>query len=162
MIRHRRRLDMLHDRHSLRPLALVVLTGAILVGCGTVAAPSAGSMRAEAAWARPSMGMDRAGAAYLLLVNETDRADALVGADSTAAETIEIHETTADASGQMAMHPVERVEVPAGGRVALEPGGYHIMLIGLTGELTAGDQIELTLHFDRAPDLVVTAEVRMG
>jgi hypothetical protein len=50
--------------------------------------------------------------------------------------------------------------LPDGGTVALEPGGFHIMLIDLTGELMAGDKVEVTLQFETAPDLVVTAEVR--
>jgi hypothetical protein len=157
-----RRLDMLLARSITRVAAVAAMIAVFLVACGAGASPSAGSMRAEGAWARPSMGMDRAGAVYLSLINETGTADALVGAETTAATTVEVHETTADASGQMAMHPVEKVELPAGGRVELAPGGFHIMLIGLTGELTAGQEIELTLHFEHAPDLVVKAAIRMS
>ena len=137
-----------------------VIAIAVLGACSTAVAPSAGSMRAEDAWARPSMGMDRAGAAYLVIVNDTGTADALVGATSPAAETVELHETAADASGQMAMRPIDKIDLPAGGRVTLQPGGMHIMLIGLTGDLVAGQQIDLTLDFATAPDLVVKAAVR--
>lgn len=132
------------------------------IGACSSSSSSVGTMRAEDAWARPSMGMDRAGAAYLIIVNDTGRADALLGASSPAAATVELHETSADASGQMAMHPVERIELPAAGRVALEPGGLHVMLIDLTGDLVAGQEIELTLDFEHAPDLVVRAGVRMS
>jgi copper(I)-binding protein len=62
----------------------------------------------------------------------------------------------------MAMHPVEKIDLPAGGTVELKTGGYHVMLIDLTGDLMAGDEVEVTLHFDQAPDVVVTAEVREG
>jgi periplasmic copper chaperone A len=58
------------------------------------------------------------------------------------------------------MHPVERIEVPAGGSVSLEPGGYHIMLINLTQELEVGGTIDLTVTFEKAGDIKVTAEVR--
>ncbi len=146
---------------SIRLFLAVVVAAAVLAACST-AAPSAGAMRVEDAWARPSMGMDRAGAAYLVIVNETGTADRLVGASSPAATTVELHETTADASGQMAMHPIERIDLPAGGRVALEPGGMHIMLIDLTGDLVADQQIDVTLDFATAPDVVVKATVRAG
>lgn len=152
---------MLSARSVLKVAAVATLTVA-LAGCSAGASPStaSGDMRVEGAWARQSMGMDLAVAVYLSLTNETGSADALVGAKSTAATTVEIHETTADASGQMAMHPVEKIALPAGGTVELKPGGYHVMLIGLTGELMAGDKVEVTLQFETAPDLVVTAEVR--
>jgi copper(I)-binding protein len=146
-----------------RAASLLVVIALALAACTSTAssvAPSAGSIVVEDAWARTSMGMDRAGAAYLEVVNETGQADALVGATSSAAGTVELHETSADAGGQMAMHPVERIELPAGGRVALEPGGLHVMLIGLTADLVAGEEIELTLDFEHAPDLKVKAAVR--
>jgi copper(I)-binding protein len=146
-----------------RAASLLVVIALALAACTSTAssvAPSAGSIVVEDAWARTSMGMDRAGAAYLEVVNETGQADALVGATSPAAGTVELHETSADAGGQMAMHPVERIELPAGGRVALEPGGLHVMLIGLTADLVAGEEIELTLDFEHAPDLKVKAAVR--
>jgi copper(I)-binding protein len=151
---------------SIRKAAALTALALVLAACGTAASPSpspstvSGDMRVEGAWARQSMGMDLAVAVYLSLTNETGSADALIGATSPAAATVEVHETTADASGQMAMHPVERIALPVGGRVDLEPGGYHIMLIGLTGELMAGDKVEVTLQFVTAADLVVTAEVR--
>jgi copper(I)-binding protein len=146
-----------------RAASLLVVIALALAACTSTAssvAPSAGSIVVEDAWARTSMGMDRAGAAYLEVVNETGQADALVGAISPAAGTVELHETSADAGGQMAMHPVERIELPAGGRVALEPGGLHVMLIGLTADLVAGEEIELTLDFEHAPDMIVKATVR--
>jgi hypothetical protein len=150
-------------RNRFARLAFVVAMSTALAACSSGGgSPSAGSIRVEDAWARPSMGMERAAAAYLVLVNETGRADALVSADSPAAETVELHETTAGASGMMAMHPVDRIDLPSGGRVALEPGGLHVMLIDLVGELSAGDTIELTLTFEHAAPLTVSATVREG
>ncbi len=108
-----------------------------LAACSSsTASPSAGTMVVTDAWARPSMGMEMAGAAYMQITNETGQADALIGVATSAAANPEIHETSEDASGMMGMHPVERLNIPAGGTVALEPGGFHIMLINLTGELT--------------------------
>jgi copper(I)-binding protein len=150
---------------SARFTRLIALGSAVLLlaactSSGSSATTSTGSMRVDDAWARASMGMDRAGAAYLAVTNETGLADALIGARSSAAATVELHQTSAGASGQMAMHPVARIDLPAGARVALEPGGLHIMLIGLTADLVAGQDVELTLDFEHAPDLVVKAPVK--
>jgi len=58
------------------------------------------------------------------------------------------------------MHPVDSIEVPANGQVDLKPGGLHIMLIGLTGDLVAGEKIPLTLEFENAGKIQVEAEIR--
>lgn len=64
------------------------------------------------------------------------------------------------AGGMMTMTPVDRIDVPAGGSVALEPGGYHIMLLGLTAPLEAGTTVEVTLTFENAGEVAVSADVR--
>ena len=60
----------------------------------------------------------------------------------------------------MGMQPIARLEIPAGGSVELKPGSYHIMLIGLKQDLKVGDSIEITLKFEKAGEIKVTAAVR--
>lgn len=67
---------------------------------------------------------------------------------------------TMPSSGEMAMRPIDSLELPAGEAVALEPGGYHIMLIDLVAPLEAGSTIDVTLTFEKAGEQVVTATVR--
>jgi copper(I)-binding protein len=135
---------------------------AIVAACSSTGGgtATAGTLTVTGAWARPSMTMALAGAAYLTITNGSDKPDTLLGVTTPAAKSPELHQTTADASGMMAMHPVDKLDVPAGQTVKLEPGGYHIMLIGLTAELVAGSTIELTLQFEKAGAITVTAEVR--
>jgi copper(I)-binding protein len=64
--------------------------------------------------------------------------------------------------GMMGMQPVSRVEIPAGGKLELKPGSYHIMLIGLNQELKVGDKFDMTLKLEKAGDVKVTLEVRAG
>jgi periplasmic copper chaperone A len=111
------------------------------------------------AWARSSTMAERAGAAYLTIHNGGSEADRLVGVTSPTAGTVEMHESTL-MDGMMGMAPVEAIEVPAGGVAELKPGGFHIMLIGMTGELKAGDTVQLTLTFEKAGEVQVAAEVR--
>lgn len=63
-------------------------------------------------------------------------------------------------TGMMEMRPVDRIEVPAGETVALEPGGYHIMLLELAAPLEAGTTLEVTLTFEESGEHAVTADVR--
>jgi len=132
--------------------AAALVVAGLAAGCSSGGGSAAVSV-AEA-WARASSAMAAAGAAYMKIENTGSEADALLGAASPVAETVEVHETVAMeepaatdgmGGGMMGMRPIARLEIPAGGSVALEPGGYHIMLIGLKQELKAGETIEITL-----------------
>jgi copper(I)-binding protein len=63
----------------------------------------------------------------------------------------------------MTMRPVAGLDLPAGKTVALQPGGYHLMLIGLKRHLQVGESIDLTLVVDRGgtrENVPVSAQVR--
>jgi hypothetical protein len=136
-------------------LALATLASLLaLAACGG----SEGGLRVEDAWVRQPVG-ERPAAAYMTIVNDGAQADALLGAATEVAESAELHETVMEGT-VMKMRPVSRLEIPAGERVALEPGGLHIMLKGITQELKPGDTITLTLRFQRAGQITVQAEVR--
>ncbi|HSK52460.1 MAG TPA: copper chaperone PCu(A)C [Clostridia bacterium] len=130
---------------------------------GSAASPTAAAgPTVSNAWVRPPMGPDRPAAGYLTIAGDPDTDDALLGATSPVASMVELHETTAGASGMAAMHQVERVAIPAGSTIALEPGGYHLMLMNPSGPLEVGGTVELTLTFETAGAVTVTAEVRQN
>lgn len=142
-------------------VGLASLTLLALAGCAAGTPATGSAIVVEDAWARPSPMMAGNGAAYMVIRNTGNVDDALIGAASDVAETVELHETTME--GDMAgMHPVEAIPVPAGGSVSLEPGGYHVMLIGLKQELQPGQTITLTLTFEKAGQITVQAEIREG
>lgn len=95
-------------------------------------------------------------AGYMTLAN-SGGADALIGVSSGAAGRIELH-THSNEGGVMKMRQVERVEIPAGGEVAFEPGSYHLMIFG-AGALAEGDTVALTLDFETADDQTVAFTV---
>jgi hypothetical protein len=103
--------------------------------------------------------MERAGAAYLVISNDTNTADRLLSATAEVATSVELHETKME-GGLMSMSPVTAIEIPANGQVELKPGGYHLMLIGLTRELTVGESVTLVLTFEKAGEITVTANVQ--
>lgn len=98
------------------------------------------------------------GAAYFLLTNRGDTADALLEARAEVARTVELHTHTME-GGMMRMRQVDLVDVPAAGSVEFRPGGFHVMLLGLTGALAEGDEFPLTLVFREAGEIVVTVRV---
>ncbi len=137
---------------------LLVLAMAIIGACS---APVGHTPTVSDPWVRPPMGADLPAAGYLTIVGGTEN-DALIAASSPVAQRVEIHETMAGASGMTGMQPVEQIEVAAGSTVTLEPGGYHLMLMGVTEELAVGSTVELTLTFETAGDIVIQAAVRAG
>lgn len=170
-------MNRCHIRRALVALAAT----ALVAGCGS----DGGAIEISDAWVRTSPSMASAGAAYMEVSNTGDSDDALIGAavDPGIAATVEIHETvtmdsddggmgsdttmgdmgtdtTMEGGGMMTMQPVERIDIPAGGSVSLEPGGYHVMFLDLAAPFEAGDSIEITLTFENAGEQVVTAEVR--
>jgi hypothetical protein len=122
-------------------------------------APAHPGIGVEGAWARPAQSAGTT-AVYLVLINSGENADRLLRASSPAAPSTEIHETVLMSGDVVHMQPVSAVEIPAGGRVELAPGGLHLMLVGLANPLAAGDRFPLTLTFENAGDLEIEVEVR--
>ncbi|MFM7045248.1 MAG: copper chaperone PCu(A)C [Ilumatobacteraceae bacterium] len=147
-------------------ITALVLTVGTLASCGGNS--ESGSVAVEAAWARTSP-MDSAnGAAYFTITSPADDALVAVSVDADVAARAELHETvmsdggmggdttmgggmgggTTMPMGQMTMQEVDAVELPAGAAVALQPGGFHVMLLDLAGPLEIGDTITLTLALE--------------
>lgn len=84
----------------------------------------------------------------------------LIGASSPVAGVVEIHEMVMDGS-VMKMRAVAAVELPAGRRVDLKPGGYHVMLMDLVRPLKVGERILLELRLETKDKRLVTQPVEV-
>jgi copper(I)-binding protein len=100
-------------------------------------------------------------AAYFVIVNQGSEADTLIGATSEVANMAEMHETRIE-NNVAEMVPVPSVDVPAGGRVEFKPGGYHVMLEGLTQDLKVGETIKLTLQFAKSGAITLEVPIQVG
>ena len=139
-------------------VVVVMLAALALAACGG-SGGTTGGITVSDAWARTSPMMERAGAAYMVLQNGGAAEDKLLSVEGDVAQTIELHETK-EMNGMMQMSPVPNIPVAAGGKTELKPGGLHVMLIGLTRELKAGDKVQLTLNFEKAGKVPLTVEVK--
>lgn len=119
----------------------------------------AGALKIGQPWARPTVAGQGAGGAYLSLHNSGRTPDRLLGGRTPAAERVELHEMRMDGD-VMRMREKVAVDLPAGQRVALAPGGLHLMLMGLKAPLKVGDQLPLTLRFEKAGEIEVTLQVQ--
>ncbi|MCB1831591.1 MAG: copper chaperone PCu(A)C [Chromatiaceae bacterium] len=98
-------------------------------------------------------------ASFMLLANGSATAHAVVAAESPVAKVVELHTHTMS-EGMMKMRQVEKIDIPANGMTQLEPGGLHVMLIGLTQDLKPNDEVSLTLMFEDGSKLALVVPVR--
>ncbi len=135
-------------------------TAVLFAAVATPALAQDASIQIEQPWARATPGGATSGAVYMTIDNKSNAADRLTGAESDAAMTSQIHEMKV-AGGVMKMREISGgLAVPANGAVALKPGGYHLMLIGLKKPLKAGETVQLTLTFEKAGKVAVSAPVK--
>ena len=96
---------------------------------------------------------------YFEIRNLTKSPVRLVGATSSAFGAAMLHQSAED-SGRSTMLHVREVEVPAGGKLAFKPGGYHLMLMQPTGQLRIGEKVAVTLEFADGRKTTAQFEIR--
>jgi periplasmic copper chaperone A len=114
-------------------------------------------IKVDNAWAQATTPSQTVTGVFLTLQSST--AAALIGAESAAATAVEIHEMKMNGEN-MRMQTIKRIPLPVGQPVKLQPGGYHIMLLGLKRKpLKAGETMPLTLKIEQADGKLETKEV---
>jgi len=134
------------------------LLGLVLLAA---AAAAHGQVEVRAAWVRGTVDGQTTAGAYMQLTS--DRRASLLGAESPAARSAEIHEMKMDGN-VMRMRAVPRLELPPGKTVELKPGGYNMMLVDLKRPLKKGDLVPIRLKVELSDKTIktirVVAEVR--
>lgn len=103
-------------------------------------------------WAAPTAGNTTE--AYVPLLNRAPQGDQLVAVLAPTAQTVAF----ADAANKR----IGAIDLPPNRPVALKPGGFRIVLVGLDRAVRVGDKIKLTLVFARAGQVQVEALVEAG
>ena len=96
------------------------------------------------AWVRATVPQQKA-AGVFFDIQATENLQ-LVEAQTSVATSAELHEMKME-NDVMRMRPLEQLALPAGKKVNLKPGGYHLMLMGLKNQIKVGDVIPLRLMF---------------
>jgi copper(I)-binding protein len=87
--------------------------------------------------------------AYLTIENKGSTADRLLAVSYARAKEVQLHEMKMDGD-KMMMRQITGIEIPVNGTVELKPGGYHLMLMGLDSPIKDGEQLKMTLQFEKA------------
>ena len=125
-----------------------------LAACGQDGDPN---IQLGNAWARPTRG-EAPGAVYVAINNKGSADDRLVGAFTDRAAMAMVHQTEL-VDGVASMRMAGEINIPAGQRIEMVPGGTHIMLEGLRAPLRTGDSFEIVLKFRKSGDRTVSVDV---
>jgi copper(I)-binding protein len=136
------------------PVSIACLA-AILASAQAMAAP----VSVDGPWLRETAPGAKAGGGYALIRNAGKAEDRLLGGRTAIAASVDVHSMTMDGN-IMRMRPVSGgLPIAPGGSVALKPGGYHLMLMGLKRPLKQGETVTITLRFAKAGELPVRFRV---
>lgn len=136
-----------------------ILVAALVAASAATAFAQAGAIKVEKPYARATAPGAAVGGGYATIVNGGTSADRLVGASSPAAARMEVHEMKMEGS-VMKMREVKGIDLPAGGKVELKPGGYHLMFMELKQPLKEGSKVPVTLKFEKAGEVKVELDVQ--
>ena len=136
-----------------------LLLGLIALLAPQAHAAQADQIKADHAWIR-LLPADLPAGGYVTLNNQGSSAATLVSAHSATYASVMLHQSTTDATGNSAMHMLDRLVVPAHGHVSLAPAGYHLMLQQAAHPLKPGDTVEITLDFADGSHLGVPFLIR--
>ncbi len=109
-------------------------------------------------WARATIGQVKTGAAYLTVINHGAAGDRLLAVSTPVAAKAQLHTHIMD-EDVMKMRPLEAIEIEAKSSMTLEPGGGHVMLMGVHHPLKEGDAFPMTLTFETAGSVEVEVDV---
>ncbi len=168
-----------------RLLATAAVALLALTGCSTATTPAATTSAASSAAASSAAAADSAvtdetaastftiadawvktaesgmSAAFGTLENSGSTDITVVSVTSAASDLIELHETVSNDAGEMVMQEKDGgFVIPAGGSYELAPGANHMMLMGLTGGILAGDELTFTVTFSDGSAVDFTAPAK--
>lgn len=123
------------------------------------AVTTVGAIQISAPFTRASLPKAPTGGGFMSITNTGTEDDRLISAASAAAARVEFHEMAMEGD-VMKMRPMsDGIVIPAGETVSLEPGGVHVMFMGLSAPFIEGETVTVTLTFEKAGSVDVELAV---
>jgi len=135
-----------------------ILTPVKTVTATSPAKPDGDVVAIMNAWVREAHADATVNAGYMTLVNVDSEEVTLVKVESDAYEAIEVHEMKR-VDGFMKMREVTDMVITANSQIQLEPGGWHLMMMGPKQHLSTGEEVDLTLTFKSGKKQRVSVKV---
>ncbi|MFN3525260.1 MAG: copper chaperone PCu(A)C [Paracoccus sp. (in: a-proteobacteria)] len=119
-----------------------------------------GDLTIAAPYSRATLPNAPVAGGFMTITNAGSTDDRLITAASEIAGRVEIHEMSINGDIMTMRELAQGLPIPAGETVALQPGGYHLMFMRLTGPLVEGETVEVKLSFEAAGDVTVPMSVQ--
>lgn len=155
-------MNIIQSATQTRLLKRMVIATAMVLSAGALTvtnAQSVGDVTVSSAWIRASAPKQVNGAGYAAIQNKSAQADRLLSASADVAERVELH-TIINENGVAKMREVTGIDIPAGGAVTLEPGGFHVMFVKIKQPFEQGKTVPIKFTFERAGEVTVNFEVK--
>jgi hypothetical protein len=124
------------------------------------AAQQVGDIKIETPWTRATPTGAKVGGGFMTIFNQGKTTDRLVSGSSDIAGRFEVHEMAVE-NGIMKMRELASgLELPAGGKVELKPGSYHVMFMELKKPIVEGETVKATLVFEKAGKVDVVFDAK--
>lgn len=98
--------------------------------------------------------------AYLQIENTSNAPLVFNYVHSPIADSVEVHQHIYDEAGRMQMRPVRHLQVDSEKTLNFAPGGYHLMLLGVSERLLEGRQVPVTFEFNAHEAITLMANVK--
>ncbi len=111
------------------------------------------------AWVRTAPPSAKVMAAYMTITNHSPKTIRVININSPQFKQVELHQSVIN-DGMMRMKKIEPVSLKGHQTLALEPGGYHLMLIKPVHPIAKGEQVRFNFSFDNGDKLSLTAQTK--
>jgi copper(I)-binding protein len=135
------------------------LIRALLLASLTWTSAWAQNVSVQGAWVRATVQGQKASGAFMTLTAKT--ATTLVGVSTSVAGVAQVHEMKMDNNVMQMRALPDGLTLPAGKAVALQPGGFHVMLMDLKLPLQKDTTIPLTLRFKDAKGVESSLDIKV-
>ena len=139
-------------RSALAALVLAPVFMFSTVAPATAATPAEVSI--SSAWVKASEYSDHIGGmtgVFGKITNKTKKTITLIGGSSSFAPMVAVHQVV---NGVMSEKP-GGLQIAPGKTVILQPGGFHVMLMGLTKKILPGTKVDIKLAFKGAKSVAL-------
>lgn len=129
-------------------------------GMGTTAAIKVGDLEISQGWIRATLPGQPAAGGFLTIDNKGKEADRLLSASSPLTAVTQVHEMKMEGDVMKMAELADGLEIPAGSKIELKPGGFHLMFMGLEKQVMEGESVKVTLTFEKAGSVEVELPVQ--
>lgn len=139
-----------HDHHDMN----------MNMGASDFAPVKIGDLEITAAFIKSMTPGQPVGGGFVTVVNSGKADDRLVSVKPEArADHVEIHEMKMDGDVMRMRKLADGLPLPAGQTTEMQPGGLHMMFMGVKKPLAAGEKIKATLTFEKAGSVEIEIPV---